>query len=121
MTSSFTLVVRLARWGRTLGKHGALRPVEADGNAPAGPRRLAWLMRLGSFAPKVPEYARAFEAIGPAAIKLGQALATRADLIGVDAARDPVAAAGLAAAARLRGHRGCAGRCLWRPVAAAVH
>ena len=88
MTSSLTHAIRLARWGRTLGKHGALRPVEADRNAPLGLRRLAWLMRLGTFAPKVPEYARAFEAIGPAAIKLGQALATRADLIGIDAAHD---------------------------------
>ena len=88
MTSAVIHLGRLARWGRTLGRHGALRGIEADRNAPATVRRLAWAMRFGSFAPRAPEYAKAFEAIGPAAIKLGQALATRPDLIGEAAARD---------------------------------
>ena len=38
--------------------------------------------------PTVPRYAEAFQAIGPAAIKLGQTLATRPDLIGEEAAHD---------------------------------
>ena len=38
--------------------------------------------------PDVPTYAEAFQEIGPAAIKLGQALATRPDLVGEEAARD---------------------------------
>ena len=38
--------------------------------------------------PKVPAYADALEAIGPAAIKLGQTLATRPDLVGEEAAKD---------------------------------
>jgi ubiquinone biosynthesis protein len=36
----------------------------------------------------MPEYAHAFEALGPAAIKFGQALATRPDLVGPEAAAD---------------------------------
>ena len=38
--------------------------------------------------PRVPTYGAAFQDIGPAAIKLGQALATRPDLVGPEAARD---------------------------------
>ena len=88
MTSALTHTLRLARWGRTLGRHGALRDIERDARAPAALRRLAWLARAGSFAPKTPRYAEAFAAIGPAAIKLGQALATRPDLVGEAAAHD---------------------------------
>ena len=88
MTTAATHVFRLARWGRTLGRHGALRGIEGDRNAPPGLRRLARLARLASFAPVEPRYAEAFEAIGPAAIKLGQAIATRPDLVGIDAAHD---------------------------------
>lgn len=51
-------------------------------------RRVARLLRFGVAVPPTPQYAAAFEAIGPAAIKLGQALATRPDLIGEAAARD---------------------------------
>ena len=51
-------------------------------------RRLVKLARFGASVPKAPRYADAFEAIGPAAIKLGQALATRPDVIGEAAARD---------------------------------
>ena len=43
---------------------------------------------------KMPDYAAAFQAIGPAAIKLGQALATRPDLVGEEAARDLLQPAG---------------------------
>jgi predicted unusual protein kinase regulating ubiquinone biosynthesis (AarF/ABC1/UbiB family) len=39
-------------------------------------------------AAQVPDYAGAFPAIGPAAIKLGQTLATRPDLVGEEAARN---------------------------------
>jgi ubiquinone biosynthesis protein len=81
-------MLRLARWGRTLGRHGALLGIERDRNAPPALRRLARLARIGAVMPEVPRYADAFEAIGPAAIKLGQALATRPDLVGADAAAD---------------------------------
>jgi len=88
LTSSVTHLWRIARWGRTLGANGALRGIERSPQAPVGVRRLAWLARLGTFAPRTPRYAEAFRALGPAAIKLGQALATRPDLVGEAAARD---------------------------------
>ncbi|MBV8972429.1 MAG: ubiquinone biosynthesis protein UbiB [Sphingomonadaceae bacterium] len=88
MTAAIVHVGRLLRWGRTLGAHGALRGIEASPAAPPGLRRLAWLARLGTFAPKVPDYAGALEKLGPAAVKLGQALATRPDFIGMAAAAD---------------------------------
>lgn len=51
-------------------------------------RRLARLARLGARIPPTPDYAAALVAIGPAAIKLGQALSTRPDLVGEKAAEN---------------------------------
>jgi ubiquinone biosynthesis protein len=79
---------RLVRWGRTLARHGALMGIERDPLAPPRIRRLARLARFGARVPVQPRYADAFEAIGPAAVKLGQALATRPDLVGPEAAED---------------------------------
>lgn len=81
-------IMRLLKWGRTLAKHGALRGIERDPNTPPQVRRLARIARLGTFQPAVPDYAGAFQDIGPAAIKLGQTLATRPDLVGDEAARN---------------------------------
>lgn len=78
----------MLKWGRTLARHGALLGIERDAHAPTGIKRLARLARLGSFPPDPPAYAKAFEQIGPAAVKLGQSLATRPDLVGEEAARD---------------------------------
>ena len=88
MTSSVVHIWRLVRWGRTLARHGALRGIERDALTPAPVRRLIRLARLGARIPRQPAYADAFEALGPAAIKLGQALATRPDLVGEQAAKD---------------------------------
>jgi ubiquinone biosynthesis protein len=88
LTAALTHLWRLARWGRTLARHGALLGIERDGNVPPVVRRFARLARFGARVPKVPAYGEAFVAIGPAAIKLGQALATRPDLVGEEAARD---------------------------------
>ncbi|HWJ70036.1 MAG TPA: 2-polyprenylphenol 6-hydroxylase [Sphingobium sp.] len=88
MTSHVTHLWRLLKWGRTLARHGALRGIERDRNTPAPVRRLARFARIGAWVPREPRYAEAFQAIGPAAIKLGQSLATRPDLVGEDAARD---------------------------------
>jgi ubiquinone biosynthesis protein len=88
VTSSVTHVARLLRWGRTLGTHGALLGIERDPMAPRAIRRLARLSRIGARLPATPRYADALEAIGPPAIKFGQALATRPDLVGEDAALD---------------------------------
>jgi len=79
---------RLLKWGRTLARHGALKGIERDPNTPAPVRRLARVARFGARVPAKPAYADAFQAIGPAAIKLGQTLATRPDLVGDDAAHD---------------------------------
>ena len=88
MTAPATHLWRLLRWGRILARHGALRGIERDPNTPAPVRRLVRIARLGTRQPAQPRYADAFQAIGPAAIKLGQTLATRPDLVGEDAARD---------------------------------
>ncbi|MGB7372750.1 2-polyprenylphenol 6-hydroxylase [Pontixanthobacter sp.] len=88
MTRPATHIIRLLKWGRTLARYGALRGIEADANTPPPVRRLMRLARLGTFQPKVPDYASAFRAIGPAAIKLGQSLATRPDLVGEEAAQN---------------------------------
>ncbi|HEU0044559.1 2-polyprenylphenol 6-hydroxylase [Sphingomonas sp.] len=88
MTSSSTHIWRLLKWGRILARHGALRGIERDPNTPAPVRRLVRLARLGTRQPTQPRYADAFQAIGPAAIKLGQTLATRPDLVGDVAAQD---------------------------------
>ena len=88
MTSPLVHTWRLLKWGRILAQHGALRGIEQDPNTPTPVRRLARIARFGARVPKVPRYADAFQAIGPAAIKLGQTLATRPDLIGEEAAAD---------------------------------
>ena len=88
MTTPATHVWRLLRWGRVLARHGALRGIERDPNTPTPVRRLARIARFGAKVPAVPAYAAAFQAIGPAAIKLGQSLATRPDLVGPEAAKD---------------------------------
>jgi ubiquinone biosynthesis protein len=88
LTAPAVHIWRLLKWGRVLARHGALRGIERDPNTPVPVRRLARIARLGARIPRVPTYAEAFQDIGPAAIKLGQALATRPDLVGEEAARD---------------------------------
>ena len=91
MTRPATHIWRLLKWGRTLAKHGALRGIEGDPNTPAPVRRLVRVARFGTRQPARPDYAAAFRAIGPAAIKLGQSLATRPDLVGEEAAENLLA------------------------------
>ncbi|HEX4695891.1 2-polyprenylphenol 6-hydroxylase [Sphingomonas sp.] len=88
MTAPLVHTWRLLKWGRILARHGALRGIERDPNTPPRLRRLVRLARFGARVPEAPRYADAFQAIGPAAIKLGQTLATRPDLVGEDAAHD---------------------------------
>ena len=88
MTSSVTHLWRLLKWGRTLARHGALRGIENDPITPPQVRRLARIARFGTRQPPHPDYARALQDIGPAAIKLGQALSTRPDLVGERAAQN---------------------------------
>jgi ubiquinone biosynthesis protein len=88
VTAPIVHLARLLKWGRILARHGALRGIERDPNTPTPIRRLARIARFGARVPAVPRYADAFQAIGPAAIKLGQTLATRPDLVGDEAAHD---------------------------------
>lgn len=88
MTTSVTHLWRLLKWGRTLARHGALRGIEEDPLTPPPLRRLARVARFGARIPPTPDYAAALVAIGPAAIKLGQALSTRPDLVGEKAAEN---------------------------------
>jgi len=82
MTTSVTHLWRLLKWGRTLARYGALTGIEQDPLTPPPVRRLARVARFGARMPSTPDYAAALVAIGPAAIKLGQALSTRPDLVG---------------------------------------
>jgi ubiquinone biosynthesis protein len=88
MTRPTTHILRLLKWGRILARHGALRGIEKDRNTPPQVKRLCRIARLGTIQPKIPDYAGAFREIGPAAIKLGQTLATRPDLVGEEAAHN---------------------------------
>ena len=88
LTSSVTHLWRLLKWGRRLARHGALRGIEEDPLTPPQVRRLARIARFGAKIPPVPDYAKALQEIGPAAIKLGQALSTRPDLVGERAAEN---------------------------------
>ena len=88
MTHPVVHLWRLLKWGRTLARHGALTGIERDPNTPTPVRRLARIARFGARVPRVPRYADALQAIGPPAIKLGQTLATRPDLVGEAAAAD---------------------------------
>ena len=88
MTRPVIHVLRLLKWGRTLARHGALRGIEKDPNTPAQVARLCRIARIGTRQPALPDYAGAFQEIGPAAIKLGQTLATRPDLVGPEAANN---------------------------------
>ncbi|KWV91807.1 2-polyprenylphenol 6-hydroxylase [Erythrobacter sp. YT30] len=90
MTAPVVHLTRLARWGITLARRRALVGIEDDPNAPTPVKRLAKLARWATLTGKSgkPDYAGAFRAIGPAAIKLGQSLATRPDLVGEEAANN---------------------------------
>jgi len=90
VASSAVHLIRLARWGVTLARRRALVGIENDPNAPVAVRQLVRLARLATLTGKngPRDYAGAFRAIGPAAIKLGQSLATRPDLVGDEAANN---------------------------------
>ena len=88
MTGKVTHLWRLLKWGRTLARHGALRGIEDDPLTPPQVRRLVRIARFGARIPLTPDYAAALQEIGPAAIKLGQALSTRPDLVGERAAEN---------------------------------
>ncbi len=78
--------MRMFRTGLTLLRHDALVPREVAGFLPPIPRFFTDLLRA-VFAQKSnlragERYARAFQELGPAFIKLGQVLSTRGDIFG---------------------------------------
>ena len=84
---------RLIRWGGALARHDALMPREITPLLPAWARPIAGFLHL--FAGRESRdgrpgqrLGRAFETLGPVAIKLGQVMATRADIFGIEFARD---------------------------------
>lgn len=85
--------LRLIGWGWVLARHDALIPREVNPLLPAWTRPFARLVQ--AFASRKHRAGRpgqrvgqAFEHLGPVAIKLGQVLATRADIFGIQFAQD---------------------------------
>jgi ubiquinone biosynthesis protein len=88
MIRTVRMLWRLLRIARILARFDALAPLEETGVAPG----VVWLARLISRreAPGRPgqKLARALVELGPSFIKFGQALSTRADLLGEQVAED---------------------------------
>jgi len=88
MLRTLRILLRLIAIARTLARHDALAPLKDSGLLPPV------LLRFRFLTPKdVPgrpgeKLARALVELGPSFIKFGQALATRADLLGETAAKD---------------------------------
>jgi len=85
--------LRLVQWGWVLARHDALIPREANELLPAWGRPFAGFVQ--AFASRKLRAGRpgqrvgaACEKLGPVAIKLGQVLATRADIFGLQFAQD---------------------------------
>ncbi|MDI1281414.1 MAG: ubiquinone biosynthesis protein [Brevundimonas sp.] len=84
---------RLIGWLGVLARHDALSPREITGQLPGWARPIAWGIHLfarreGREGRPGQRLARAFEHLGPVAIKLGQVMATRADIFGTEFATD---------------------------------
>lgn len=84
---------RLIGWGWVLMRHDALVPREVTPLLPGWARPIARFVqmfagRAGREGRPGQRVGKAFERLGPVAIKLGQVLATRADIFGLEFARD---------------------------------
>ena len=89
--ASLGAYLRLMGAARIMVRHDALLPAEIDHHYSAGVRVLARALRLFSRrrdGRPGERLARAFEQLGPVAIKLGQLLSTRADIFGRPFAED---------------------------------
>ena len=85
--------LRLLGWLWVLARHDALIPREVTPLLPAWTRPFARFVQLfsgraGRQGRPGQRLGKAFEHLGPVAIKLGQVLATRADIFGLEFARD---------------------------------
>jgi ubiquinone biosynthesis protein len=85
---SFRNLARLAGIALTLARHDALFPLERVGGAPLLRATRLIRRRGGAVARPGERLAAAFTELGPSFIKLGQLLATRADLLGDDITED---------------------------------
>lgn len=88
-----TAFFRLVGWLWVLARHDALIPRELNPYLPGWARMLAAIARLpsgrkGRDGRPGQRVGRAFEHLGPVAIKLGQVMATRADIFGTTFAED---------------------------------
>ena len=81
-------IARLVAIVATLARHDALDPLDAAGFAPAAALLRRLFARTGVAGRPGERLCAALHALGPAFIKLGQALSTRPDLIGDEMARD---------------------------------
>ena len=84
---------RLIGWLLVLARHDALAPREITPILPTWARPIAHLLHAfagpeGRAGRPGQRLAKAFEHLGPVAVKLGQVLATRADIFGIEFARD---------------------------------
>jgi ubiquinone biosynthesis protein len=87
---SFRNLARLLRIGLTLARHDALFPLDRVAGAAPLLRVTRLIRRRGATAAARPgeRLAAAFSELGPSFIKLGQILATRADLLGDEITED---------------------------------
>jgi ubiquinone biosynthesis protein len=94
MLRAVTNLARLARIAMTLARHDALFPLDRLGFTAPIARALRLVAKLPGLRPQATarrpgeRLAAALTELGPSFIKLGQSLATRADLIGEDIAGD---------------------------------
>jgi ubiquinone biosynthesis protein len=82
---------RLMRAGAVMSRHDVILPGEYQGRIPLPARLFGRLMRLtagGAKGRPGERLARALEKLGPAYIKLGQFIATRPDVFGVETTQD---------------------------------
>jgi ubiquinone biosynthesis protein len=84
MANAITNLVRLARAGLTLARHGALLPPEQQAQLPWIARKGLALAQMGksTSADQGNRISAALSSLGPSYIKLGQFLSTRPDMIG---------------------------------------
>lgn len=91
MFGTATTFLRMVRAAWTLARHDAMFPVEYQAIFPAPARLAGKLARLFAIRNRAANpgerLARALEELGPSYVKLGQVLATRADVVGIEFAR----------------------------------
>jgi len=88
MASTVAALFRLAGAGFVLAREGAFSGIDAEAVPPGGRigLRLARLIARKKTAGEAERMTRAFNRLGPSYVKLGQFLATRADIVGAEMA-----------------------------------